>query len=235
MIFTIIVLFCYIVYNFCQTFINTYYDVIVMKSTHKYVALFVGLALIVSVGSSYALMQGNQSTRGIQADSMKTMGHIALTVYGPDGAIKAYRQSDNIVVQNGDNATVNKMFGVSRNTNNPTVGVFTAVAVGVGTSGPTVQDNDLSASGQKGHKVLATTDIVSTLTHGNVKLTATFNPGKITNSTTQAITEAGLFDNTSSNLGANGTSVNMFARQTFSAINVGTADTLTVTWTININ
>ncbi|TLX93781.1 MAG: hypothetical protein E6K91_08195 [Thaumarchaeota archaeon] len=125
------------------------------------------------------------------------------------------------------------MFGVVRNTNNPTVGVFTAVAVGIGTGGPTVQDNDVGT--QKGHKVLATTDIVSTLTHGNVKLTATFNPGKITNSTTQAITEAGLFDNTSSNLGANGTSVNMFARQTFSAINVGTADTLTVTWTININ
>jgi len=89
MIFTIIVLFCYIVYNFCQTFINTYYDVIVMKSTHKYVALFVGLALIVSVGSSYALMQGNQSKRGIKADSMKTMGQIALTVYGPDCAINA--------------------------------------------------------------------------------------------------------------------------------------------------
>src|SRR5437867_11834302 len=192
--FTIIVLFCYIVYNFCQTFINSCYDVIVMKSTHKYVALFVGLALIVSVGSSYALMQGNQSTKGIHADGMKTMGHIALTVYGPDGAIKAYRQSDNMVVQNGDNATVNKMFGVSRTTTNAAIGSFKAVAVGTGATGPAIGDTALGT--QKGHKVIATTDI-TTATHGNVKLTATFNPGTITNSTTQAITEAGVFDDTS--------------------------------------
>ncbi|MEX0855825.1 MAG: hypothetical protein WD018_08705, partial [Nitrosopumilaceae archaeon] len=50
--------------------------------------------------------------------------------------------------------------------------------------------------------------------------------GKLTNSTTVAITEAGLFDTF-----ANATGI-MFARQTFAAVNVGSADSLTVTWTI---
>lgn len=198
-----------------------------MKSTQKYMALFVGLAVIAALGSTYAVVQANQSTNGIQADGMKTMGHVTLALYGADGGLKAYRQTDNLVVSNGDNATVNTMFGVARSTT-AAVGTFKAVQVGTGASGPFTTDAALGTA--VGHKIVAATSI-ATAQRGNVVLTATFGAGKVTNSTA-AVTEAGIFDNTVANPQSNST--NMFARQTFSAINVGAADSLTITWTVNI-
>ena len=197
--------------------------------TTKFIALTIALAAIVTVGGAFALTQTGRTT-GLQTDDMKTLGHIALVVYGPDGNIKAYRQTDNQVTTTGDNATVNKLFGVARTTNTGTSsGTFTAVAVGTGTNPALATNTDLQT--QVGHKVAATTSI-TTATHGNVVLTANFAAGKITNSTTQTITEAGIFDNT--NMSLNGTSANMFARQQFTGIGIGPSDTLQITWTVNI-
>ena len=211
---------------FSQKFINQPDHYLVM--TTKFIAMLMGIAAIVSIGGAYALVQSNQPASEMHADGMKTMGHVALVVYGPDGAIKAYRQTDNLVVSNGDNATVNQMFGVSRTTTG-TVGTFKAVAVGTGTSGPFTTDTALGT--QVGHKVIATTSI-ATATRGNVVLTANFAAGKITNSSNQNISEAGIFDNSAANPNSNST--NMFARQTFSSISIGSSDTLQITWTVNI-
>lgn len=195
--------------------------------TTKFIALTIALAAIVTVGGAFALTQTGRTT-GLQTDDMKTLGHVALVVYGPDGNIKAYRQTDNQVTTTGDNATVNKLFGVARSTNTGTSsGTFTAVAVGTGTN-PALATN-VNLQTQVGHKVAATTSI-TTATHGNVVLTANFAAGKITNSTTQTISEAGIFDNT--DMGSNST--NMFARQQFTGIGIGPSDTLQITWTVNI-
>lgn len=201
--------------------------------TTKFIALTIALAAIVSVGGAFALTQTGSTTTGLQSDGVKSLGHVALVVYGPDGNIKAYRQTDNQVTTTGDNATVNKLFGVSRTTNTGTSsGTFTAIAVGTGTNAATAADTALQT--QVGHKVIATTSI-STATHGNVVLTANFAAGRITNSTAQSITEAGIFDNTSgAGLALNSTSVNMFARQQFASISIGSSDTLQITWTVNI-
>ena len=197
--------------------------------TTKFIALTIALAAIV-LGGAFALTQTGSTATGLQADGVKSLGHVALVVYGPDGNIKAYRQTDNQVTTTGDNATVNKLFGVARSTNTGTSsGTFTAVAVGTGTNSALATDTALQT--QVGHKVTATTSI-STATHGNVVLTANFAAGKISNSTTQTITEAGIFDNTNNSL--NGSSVNMFARQQFVGIGIGPSDTLQITWTVNI-
>jgi hypothetical protein len=165
----------------------------------------------------------------MHGENPKILGHVEYKVFGPDGNIKEYLQADNLVVTNGDNATVNKMFGVARTTTSATINPFIAVAVGTGAAGPFTTDTALGT--QQGHKIIATTDI-SAVTHGQVKLTAVFTPGKITNSTTQTITESGVFDNTASTLNSNST--NMYARQTFSGITIASSDTLQVTWNITI-
>lgn len=200
--------------------------------TTKFIALTIALAAIVTVGGAFALTQTGRTT-GLQTEDMKTLGHVALVVYGPDGNIKAYRQTDNQVTTTGDNATVNKLFAVTRSTNTGTSsGVFTSVAVGTGTNAALASDTALQS--QVGHKVSASRS-TTTATHGNVVLTANFAAGRITNSTTQTITEAGIFDNTnSSGLSLNGTNVNMFARQQFTGIGIGPSDTLQITWTVNI-
>lgn len=198
--------------------------------TTKFIALTIALAAIVSVGGAFALTQTGSTATGLQTDGMKTLGHVALVVYGPDGNIKAYRQTDNQVTTTGDNATVNKLFGVARTTNTGTSsGTFTAVAVGTGTNPALATNTDLQT--QVGHKVAASTSI-ATATHGNVVLTANFAAGKITNGTTQTVTEAGIFDNT--NMSLNATNANMFARQQFTGIGIGPSDTLQITWTVNI-
>jgi len=196
----------------------------------KYIALFVGLAAVVSLGGSYALMQDNHSSNGIQQEGMKTLGHLTLVAYASDGSIKAYRQTDNLVVNNGDNQTANKIFGTALTTTSATQNVFNSVAVGTGVAAPTTMQTALGT--QAGHKLSAAVTTPNPV-HGQAVLTATFGAGRITNSSVTAITESGIFDNTAgSNLVQNNT--NMFARQTFSAINVGPTDSLQLTWTITI-
>lgn len=196
-----------------------------MKQSYKFLVLFV-IIVIVTVSSIFAIQTSSPSSIN-HSENMKGLGHVTLTLYGADGSMKAYRQTDNLIVNNGDNATVNKMFNVARTTTF-TVGIFNAVAVGTGTTLPTTAE--IALSNQVGHKIIGTTSIAKA-THGNVILTAIFNPGKITNSSV-SITEAGIFDNTAANLQLNNT--NMFARQNFNAINVGSADTLKIVWTIDI-
>lgn len=198
-----------------------------MKTSPKQIALMMGLIAIASIGSAYAMMQENQPTTGMQTDAIVPLGHLTLTLYGPDGTIQAYRQTDNLVVNNGANVTANNLFGTTLTKTATPSGTFTNIAVGTGASGPTSGDTALGT--QKGHKIAGTASNGSQ--RGTASISATFAAGKITNSTTQAITEAGLFDG-STNFSSNST--NMFARQVFSAINVGSADSLQITWTVNI-
>ena len=213
-----------------------------MTSINKNVALLVGLAVIASVSTAYALMQDSSSQNGVQAEHGKFLGHVTLALYGPDGNIKAYRQTDNLVTLNGDNATSNKLFfgattgarklsvcsGGSTCSGN-SVGNFQWIGVGSTNTNPTVLDSDLlGAVGS--HKGGPSAVSNGTGGHGTAQIQTTFAAGKITNSSNVNIVEAGLFDSQNSGSGI----TNMFARQIFSAISVGSADTLQITWTISI-
>jgi len=199
-----------------------------MKQTYKFLVLFIGLAAITAISSTYVVIQAVPSSNA-HTENMRGLGHVTLVLYGADGSIKAYRQTDNLIVNNGDNATASKLFGAGiRHTTSAAVGTFNAVQVGTSVTAATTADAALGTPA--GHKVIGVTSN-ATATHGNVVLTTTFNPGRITNSSA-AVTEAGIFDNTAANLQLNTT--NMFARQVFSSITVGSADTLTITWTVNI-
>ena len=183
----------------------------------------------ISGGGVFSFLTSANLPSAMHDENMKALGHVEYKVFGPDGKIKEYLQADNLVVTNGDNATVNKMFGVSRTTTSATINPFIAIAVGTGSTSPVTTNTALGI--QQGHKIIATTD-TSAATHGQVKLTGVFNPGQITNSTTQIITESGIFDNTATTLNSNST--NMYARQTFSGITIASSDTLQVTWNITI-
>jgi hypothetical protein len=199
-----------------------------LKMKNILIVLFVTVAI--STGGIFSLLQGDSlPSSAMHDENPKILGHVEYKVFGPDGKIKEYLQADNLVVNNGDNATVNKVFGVSRTTTSATINPFIAIAVGTGNTSPVTTNTALGT--QQGHKIIATTDI-SAATHGQVKLTGVFNPGQITNSSSQIITESGVFDNTASTLNSNST--NMYARQTFSGITIASSDTLQVTWNITI-
>src|SRR5438445_1410032 len=217
-----------------------------MTSISKNVALLMGLAAIASISTAYALMQDVQSTKGVQSEHGGFLGHVTLVLYGPDGQIKTYRQTDNLVVTNGDNATANKMFFgtnagrklsvCAQPCTAANVNVFQYIAVGTGPTAPTANDVGLSgatnnnAGNRASNGRIATTIVNGTTQHGTVQLSTTWPANRLTNTTTASIQEAGLFDQPFNFT----TQANMFSRQTFSALGVNPADTLQITWTITI-
>lgn len=195
--------------------------------TTKYTTLIVAIVAIASVGGAFALSQDFTSPQNnIKSENMKSLGHIQLVVYGVDGAIKGYRQTDNLVVTNGDNVTANRIFGTTLTTSHAFSGAFNYIGVGTSNTAAAVTQTDLSGP-QSNHR-LAT--VTNGAIHGTAQVQVTFPANRLTNGSSVNIQESGLFD-----AFGNGTAnSNMFARQTFTAISVNPADTLQVTWTVTI-
>jgi hypothetical protein len=195
--------------------------------TTKYTTLIVAIVAIASVGAAFALSQDFTSPQNnIKSENMKSLGHIQLVVYGADGAIKGYRQTDNLVVTNGDNVTANRIFGTTLTTSHAFSGAFNYIGVGTSSTAPAVTQTDLSAVASAHRLATVTNGAI----HGTAQVQVTFPANRLTNSSAVGIQESGLFDAQGNGTGT----TNMFARQTFSSISVNPADTLQVTWTVTI-
>ncbi len=175
------------------------------------------------------------------------MGHIELVAKDKDGNIKAYRQTDNLITNNGQNCAAKALFsvytantgGLSNATNRCVGGVtkpFTVIAIGTGSGLVTKENTQLTTEssgngltrGQLDTAITWTNSTASTQANGGfaralIQKTFTLTASSAT------ITESGLFNDTSAS--ASG----MFARQTFTGIGLSTVgDALTVKWTIDI-
>lgn len=210
-----------------------------MKNTITIVVL----VAIVAVGAGFAGFGfgSNQPSpnQTVLATSALMSGHIQLVATGPDGQIKAYRQTDNAITTNGENCVAKMLFKgpTSTGTTACTGAItqpFTYIALGTGTNAETPVINDLQTEvvGSGLDRALGSATMVNATTGqgnafsaGSATVTVTKS---FTSSGTVAVTEAGLFNNTKT--GTDG----IFARKVFSAVTVNPADTLTVTWTINI-
>jgi len=97
---------------------------------------------------------------------------------------------------------------------------FEYIAIGTDTTSASASD---TALGAETHRTSATTSRTTTsVTNDTAQLVATFD---FTDS--YAITESGVFDAS--------TGGNMLCRQTFSAINVASGDSLQVTWKVQVS
>ena len=203
----------------------------IMKISQRSMAMILMGVIVMSTSGVYSLTQNAQSTQSSSGTGEQpvVLGHIEIVEKDKDGNIKAYRQTDNLVVSNGLNATSNALFGTSQTTT-ATVGKFQFV--GVGTSATAVASTDTNLGAQRGNHYLGTvTNIQSGGGSGmGAQIVNTWAAGKLANasSTSTTINEAGLFD------GYNAT--NMYAHQVISpGITLGTSDTLTVTWKITFS
>ena len=202
-----------------------------MKISQRSMAAILIGVVVMSTSGVYSLTQNVPTTQtgSLSPESPVLLGHIVAVAKDQNGNIKAYRQTDNLVVSNGLNATSNALFGTTQTTT-ATVGKFQFV--GVGTSNTAVNYKDSNLAAQRGNHYLgAITNINSGGGTGmGAQIQATWAAGKLANasSTSTTIQEAGLFD------GYNAT--NMYAHQVISpGIALGTADTLTVTWQITFS
>jgi hypothetical protein len=211
-----------------------------MKSINKNLAMILMGVVAMSTGGVYALTQNvltPQTSTSTGSELPTVYGHIVLVAKDKDGNIKAYRQTDNIVVNNGLNATVNDLFGTSTLvTTDGTIGKFNYVGVGTGTNAAAY--NNVALQTIQSSKQLGTVTPIGesnspALGDGmGASIAATWSAGKLNNNTGSpvSITEAGLFDTQVNS--TTGTTSNMYARQQFSAISINSGDSLSVTWKI---
>src|SRR5713226_1738744 len=206
-----------------------------MTTVNKNLAMVLIAVVAVSTGGVLAYTENAQplQTPTSQKEQPLVLGHIELVAKDSQGNIKAYRQTDNLVVSQGLNSTINKLFGAGLQPN--TCGACTAPGtfnyVGVGTGSTVVYTDTITtfSATQRGNHVLGTVTAINSGggTGMGAQIVGNWAANRLQNgSGTAAITEAGLLD------GFSNSTSNLYAHQSFSAINVAAADTLQVTWKI---
>lgn len=155
-------------------------------------------------------------------------GHIALSVYDSEGNIKMYRQTDNQIMNQGENCVIDVLFGSTTSGSEACSSPATFDKIAIGTSATTVTaaDTVLASESTRAAGSLGTTTSSSgtgtTSSAQVVSHTFTAGAGGLN------LRESGLFDTTGADSG------NMFARQTFGTVPLNSGDTITVDWTITV-
>lgn len=170
-------------------------------------------------------------------------GHLTLEVRDADGNLKAYRESDNVIVANAENCVAKAIFAPDRySAGGSTAGAsdhcsgaitqpFAFIALGTGTTEEQNADNDMQAqTAATGLEIAAgsVTQTNSTGATGNAASTVIAKTFTNTSGSTVNVSEAGLFNSTAS--ATNG----MLAHKVFAAVAVAQNDQLTVSWTVNM-
>jgi len=140
----------------------------------------------------------------LDPDSLRIKCNAEITLRGPDGRIKARRRVHNLVVTAGKDAILQTAAPAY-------IKAFNYLGIGTGAVAPSASDTTLGAEVAR-----SASGITPSFASHQLTFSETFAAG----TGTGAITEAGLFSANSS-----GT---MFNRLTFSVINKGAADSLTV-------
>ena len=192
-----------------------------MNTLSKNVAILALTVVAISSGGAFAMIQDNEVPQ-TTSDDVKVLGHVEVVARNADGEIKAYRQTDNIIVTRGFECAAKDLFGAPQ-TNCGSIGIFDKIGVGTDATAAVVGNTNVGTQASNKRIDASVADSGSS----GAIIDATWLANTLKNGTgTTAVVESGLFDAV-----GNGTG-NMFARQTFTAINVGESDTLTVTWTV---
>ncbi|MEM3144332.1 MAG: hypothetical protein QXW91_06890, partial [Candidatus Nitrosotenuis sp.] len=129
-----------------------------MKTSTTTLVLAIGLVAIGGLfGSTIFGISGTKSN--MEASTAATgliTGHVVTTLTDSDGNVLAYRQSDNIIVNNGENCVAKLLFqgttgaaGTSVCTGDNTTG-FRFIAIGTGTGAAAADNVGLGAASTSG-------------------------------------------------------------------------------------
>jgi hypothetical protein len=157
-------------------------------------------------------LQDNQQENSMNLQETMTMtGKLNITVRDESGEVKQSIDVPNLVVTAGKVYIASRMVGTSAT-------VMNGMAIGTGTETPAVGDTGLAT--EAGRVALST----FTASTNAVTATATFPAG----TGTGAITEAGIFNNSS-------TGGTMLCRTTFPVVNKAAGDSIAITWVITVS
>lgn len=138
-------------------------------------------------------------------DDLKMTGRLSIAIND-----EVVQEVPNLVVTAGKNFVASRM-------KDTTDGAMSHMAIGTGSTAAAAGDTALGSEADR--NALTST----TVTNNEVAYVASFGAGEGTG----AITEAGLFNASSS-----GT---MLCRTVFSVVNKGSADSMTITWTVTVS
>lgn len=143
-------------------------------------------------------------------ETLEMRGRLKIEVFDAQGQIKETKEIPNLVVTTGKGYIASRM-------KDTTFGAMSHMAVGIDDTAPDIADVALADE-------LARVALTSTAVSGSVvTYVASFPPG----TGSGALVEAGIL-----NASTAGT---MLCRTTFSVINKGAADSMTITWTVTVS
>ena len=166
------------------------------------------------------------------------MGHAIIEAHDSEGNLIAYRETDNEVVDRGEQCVLKMLFGgsgpgASGNTvctganNDPwtTIAIGTDNTAAADTQGQLLNETSTVGGLTRGYATTQTWQNGSGSTATQITLSKTF-----TNSgSSHTIVESGLFNSTDAS-----TDSGMLARQVFSGVTLANGDSITVTWTFSV-
>lgn len=171
------------------------------------------------------------------------MGHLQVETFDKDGNLKDYRQTDNAVVDDGEQCISKMLFGTTQASagrgeytgTSACTGALTGAwdVIAIGTDSTAAADTQVillneTATSDGLERGVATT---KTWTNGTGSTTTKIVMSKTFTSDSprdHTIQESGLFNSTT--VAGSG----MLARQTFSGVTLSDGDSITVTWTFTV-
>lgn len=143
-------------------------------------------------------------------DTTKPEDNVTIVVRGPDGKVKHSETCHNLITTVGKNGIADQLVA------SPAISKPSHMAIGTGTNAAALGDTTLQTE-------LDRNALTSKTRSTNV---VTMVGDWAAGDGTGAITEAGIFDASSSG--------NLYARAVFSVVNKAAADTLSISWTFTV-
>jgi len=226
----------------------------------KSIALFAGIFAIAM--TTFGLSGVSSSPMALAAipqseEAVGMLGHFEYTVYDSEDQVKAYLQTDNVVVQDGTDCAGARLFATTSDGDCGNDAAFTYIAIGNGTASAAATDVELdtgttatcansSNDGEMARKNVAPTVTVANAGSGTqVELDVGSDTFKFSSSNATTVTQSGIFNgNTATQTGNGeclttgviGTQSEMFAIQDLTGgVVVSDGDSLAVKWTITIS
>ena len=186
------------------------------------------LGAIIAVGFGiYGVSEMSDTLYPAPSDSSFLTGHLTLTAYNENGDIIAYRQTDNTVLNIGDNCISETIFTPAAGDKGcDDTSIFTDILIGTGASGG-------SAEGDTDPLPVTQADVTIT---ASASLTNASGTGGAVTVLTAAFTDVNAdIDEAALRNAGTPTTGAVLAYQEFTLISLGISDDLTVEWTITID
>lgn len=185
-------------------------------------AIVIGAIIVSSVATAgWAFVQNNELSASTMKSSAGMLGHITLTAFDENGNTIAYRQTDNVIINKGDDCLLENTLGVATNCQNPTT-AFNVVHIGTGTTAHTEGSPSLTTWYRTTGGTAANTISAAGTSGASAIVTASFLD------VSASIGEAALYNSALS-------AGDILALQQFTAIPLGPTDDLTIQWTVTID